>query len=299
MTMALLPSRSVDAATAYFDHNFKGSLPSEDTRFVYTQISGDVEDSFLGSFVSFIASVGISNFVSSSHYDYFVASLRMININFSSACIPVYAGGTFSRSVDSSQDTLNLYFIVYFPYSARGSSFYAHYTMEPILSTAVDSLSFNASPVSFPAKSSIMATFPDLSDFNLSGSLAQVEKNTGTSANILSTTPPVSGELSSKNNEFSSAMDEYDSTTDTTKQYGAIKDSGLLDFDVGTTFTQMASTITFFSSMVSGMLSSFGDFNIPLTLFLTLVLVSAILSIGSHVTSDSYTGTRNKKDRGG
>lgn len=116
---------------------------------------------------------------------------------------------------------------------------------------------------------------------------------------ILSTSPPVSGELSSKNDEFSSAMDEYDSTTDTTKQYGAIKDSGLLDFDVSTTFTQMASTITFFSSMVSGMLSSFGDFNIPLTLFLTLVLVSAILSIGSHVTSDSYTGTRNKKDKGG
>lgn len=90
--------------------------------------------------------------------------------------------------------------------------------------------------------------------------------------------------LNSQNDIMSGALSDYQRDTDTSAQYSNISDSlFVLDTSI---FTQVASTITLFSSVVTGLFTAFGDFSVPLTLMLIVTFVSCIIGI-IKITSDS------------
>lgn len=89
------------------------------------------------------------------------------------------------------------------------------------------------------------------------------------------------GGLKGSNEDFKSEMDAYNKNTDTSAQYGKISDD-IFDLDTGF-FTSLASTATFFSSLVTMAFNSLGDMAVALQLFLVMVFVSMILGIVSHV----------------
>lgn len=126
----------------------------------------------------------------------------------------------------------------------------------------------------------------------------QQEINIANSINsTLQTTAPVSSEVSSINKELGSVIDDYDTRTDTSSQFVHIEDANFFQDGAISIIANLASTTTFFGSMVTGMLDSFGDFQIPLVLFISLCFVGTVLKVSAHVNSSEYTGTRGHKRR--
>lgn len=89
-------------------------------------------------------------------------------------------------------------------------------------------------------------------------------------------------DLNNSNSEVDSALQDYKDKTDTSAQYDQIDDS-LFDFD-SSIFVQYATTLTFFSSVVTLLWASLGEFSTALTIFLVLVLISAIIGIYRYFT---------------
>lgn len=90
--------------------------------------------------------------------------------------------------------------------------------------------------------------------------------------------------LNSQNSAMDKALSDYQKDTDTSTQYGNISDS-LFTLDTSI-FVQVSSTISLFSSVVTGLFNAFGDLSVPLTMFLIVTVISCIIGI-IKVTSDS------------
>lgn len=102
--------------------------------------------------------------------------------------------------------------------------------------------------------------------------------------NSLNSAGGANSELNSQNELMSGALSDYQRDTDTSSQYSNIHDDlFVLDTSI---FTQVASTITLFSSVVTGLFTAFGDLSVPLTLMLIVTFVSCIIGI-IKITSDS------------
>lgn len=103
-------------------------------------------------------------------------------------------------------------------------------------------------------------------------------------SNALTSAGGANSGLNSQNNIMAGALSDYQRDTDTSAQYSNIGDNlFVLDTSI---FTQVASTITLFSSVVTGLFTAFGDFSVPLTLMLIVTFVSCIIGI-IKITSDS------------
>lgn len=103
-------------------------------------------------------------------------------------------------------------------------------------------------------------------------------------SNSLTSAGGANNGLNSQNNLMAGALSDYQRDTDTSAQYSNIGDNlFVLDTSI---FTQVASTITLFSSVVTGLFTAFGDFSVPLTLMLIVTFVSCIIGI-IKITSDS------------
>lgn len=89
------------------------------------------------------------------------------------------------------------------------------------------------------------------------------------------------GGLDGANEQFKTEMDSYKDNTDTSVQYSKITDD-IFELDTNF-FTSLASTATFFSSLVTMAFNSLGDFAVALTMFLVLMFVSMVLGIASKV----------------
>lgn len=87
----------------------------------------------------------------------------------------------------------------------------------------------------------------------------------------------MNGPLDGANDAFRNEMDEFDKVTDTSGQYDKI-DPSIFEFD-STIFTSIAGTATFFGDMLTASFSAFGQFSIPLRLFLVCTLVSVVIGI--------------------
>lgn len=90
--------------------------------------------------------------------------------------------------------------------------------------------------------------------------------------------------LDNQNGLMDKALSDYQRDTDTSKQYGNISDS-LFALDTSI-FVQVSSTISLFSSVVTGLFNAFGDLSVPLTMFLIVTVISCIIGI-IKITSDS------------
>lgn len=99
----------------------------------------------------------------------------------------------------------------------------------------------------------------------------------GSVANSLISAGGANSSLDSATSDVSSSLGDYESATDTSDQYDAIKDE-IFDFDTNV-FLQIASTSTLFGSMVTSMFTALGDLSSALTFFLILALISAIIGI--------------------
>lgn len=88
------------------------------------------------------------------------------------------------------------------------------------------------------------------------------------------------GGLVSSNEQFKSEMDSFRDNTNTSAQYDKIGDD-IFTFDTNF-FSSLASTVTFFSSVVTSLFTAFGDFAVPLQLFLVMVFISMVLGIISR-----------------
>lgn len=96
------------------------------------------------------------------------------------------------------------------------------------------------------------------------------------------------------NNSTNDAIDnmgsqfgEYQQSTDTSSQYDNITDD-LFEFDTSV-WSQMASTITLFSSCVTLNWTALGDFSTALTVFLIVVLVISILGLARYMSTSGTT----------
>lgn len=89
------------------------------------------------------------------------------------------------------------------------------------------------------------------------------------------------GGMDGANDQFKFEMDSYKQNTDTSVQYSKINDD-IFELDTNF-FTSLASTATFFSSLVTMAFNSLGDFDVALTIFLVLMFVSMVLGIASKV----------------
>lgn len=85
------------------------------------------------------------------------------------------------------------------------------------------------------------------------------------------------GSLNSGNQAAQDKMDEYHQITDTSGQYENITDD-LISVDISSA-SGIASTFTFFSSLVSSLWASLGDFQIMLTVSLTLIFIGIIIGL--------------------
>lgn len=126
-------------------------------------------------------------------------------------------------------------------------------------------------------------TTNDINYFFYSDNLAILDQLKNQNNSLTSAGGANSG-LNSQNNLMAGALSDYQRDTDTSAQYSNIKDSlFVLDTSI---FTQVASTITLFSSVVTGFFNAFGDFSVPLTLMLIVTLISCIIGI-IKISSDS------------
>lgn len=89
-------------------------------------------------------------------------------------------------------------------------------------------------------------------------------------------------------NNVNSTFSDYEEATDTSEIYDSISDSFFV-FDTSV-FTQIAATSTFFASIVTGLWSAFGDFSIPLQMFLISTVVSIVLGIIKVVNESAKGG---------
>lgn len=113
----------------------------------------------------------------------------------------------------------------------------------------------------------------------------------------LSSTSQILNDLESAggaNNSTNSAIenmgiqfDQYQQDTDTSLQYSYITDD-LFEFDTSV-WSQMASTITLFSSCVTLNWNALGDFSTALTVFLIVVLVISILGLARYMSTSGTT----------
>lgn len=114
--------------------------------------------------------------------------------------------------------------------------------------------------------------------------------------NYLSSASGANSGMNSQNQLVSSALSDYQRDTDTTAQYNNISDS-LFVPDISV-FTQMVSTISFFSSVITGLFTHIGDLAVPLTMFLVFVFISSVLGIHNFVVSSNdrmeTKSTRNR-----
>lgn len=94
---------------------------------------------------------------------------------------------------------------------------------------------------------------------------------------VLQKADGANGPLDDANDDFKNEMGEFDKVTDTSGQYDKI-DPSMFVFDA-TIFTSIAGTATFFGDMLTAAFSAFGQFAIPLRLFLVCTLVSVVIGI--------------------
>lgn len=94
---------------------------------------------------------------------------------------------------------------------------------------------------------------------------------------VLQKSDGASGPLDDANDDFKNEMDEFNKVTDTSGQYDKI-DPSIFEFD-STIFTSIAGTATFFGDMLTAAFSAFGQFSVPLRLFLVCTLVSVVIGI--------------------
>lgn len=99
---------------------------------------------------------------------------------------------------------------------------------------------------------------------------------------VLQKADGANGPLDDANDDFKNEMAEFDKVTDTSGQYDKI-DPSMFDFDA-TIFTSIAGTATFFGDMLTAAFSAFGQFAIPLRLFLVCTLVSVVIGIVTNRT---------------
>ncbi len=97
--------------------------------------------------------------------------------------------------------------------------------------------------------------------------------------------------MDSTNEQVSSEFARYETVTDTSAQYDTLNSPGLLDFDMSV-FTEVAVTMTLFSSCVTSIFTKLGNLAVPLMLFLTLALVSTILNVVGHVRAPNSSGSK-------
>lgn len=86
--------------------------------------------------------------------------------------------------------------------------------------------------------------------------------------------------LNNSNSILDSTIGEYDDVSNTDKYYDNIDDS-IWQFD-SAPFIQVASTLTLYSSLVTIVWNSLGDFKYPLIIFLTIVVVRAIIGLSRY-----------------
>lgn len=94
---------------------------------------------------------------------------------------------------------------------------------------------------------------------------------------VLQKADGANGPLDDANNDFKNEMDEFDKVTDTSGQYDKI-DPSIFEFD-STIFTSIAGTAVFFGDLLTAAFSAFGQFAVPLRLFLVCSLVSVVIGI--------------------
>lgn len=94
---------------------------------------------------------------------------------------------------------------------------------------------------------------------------------------VLQSADGANGPLDDANNDFKNEMDEFDKVTDTSGQYDKI-DPSIFEFD-STIFTSIAGTAVFFGDLLTAAFSAFGQFAVPLRLFLVCTLVSVVIGI--------------------
>ena len=97
--------------------------------------------------------------------------------------------------------------------------------------------------------------------------------------------------MDSTNEQVSSEFARYETVTDTSAQYDTLNSPGLLEFDMSV-FTEVAVTMTLFSSCVTSIFTKLGNLAVPLMLFLTLALVSTILNVVGHVRAPNSSGSK-------
>lgn len=94
---------------------------------------------------------------------------------------------------------------------------------------------------------------------------------------VLQSSDGMNRPLDDANDDFKNEMDEFNKVTDTSGQYDKI-DPSIFEFD-STIFTSIAGTATFFGDMLTAAFSAFGQFAVPLRLFLVCTLVSVVIGI--------------------
>lgn len=173
--------------------------------------------------------------------------------------------------------------------SVSYTSIYSHYVDGQIIYTNNIYLS-NSSDILQPFGFDYSPYFNSLSSYlydiasniyNLFVELNSLDSNLSNKLDDINTSLNDAGgandSLNSSNNELNDALQDYKDMTDTSEQFGNIDDS-LFDLDTSV-FTQLAPTMSLFSSLVSSFWTHVGDFAVPLSLFLICSLVSVIIGI--------------------
>lgn len=115
------------------------------------------------------------------------------------------------------------------------------------------------------------------SNNNLSSIDNSVQSGFNDVNNSLNNADGANDSLNQSNSEVDSALQDYKEKTDTSTQYDNIDDS-FFNFE-DSVFNQYVTTLTFFSSCVTLLWTSLGEFSTALSIFLVICLISTIIGI--------------------
>lgn len=165
-------------------------------------------------------------------------------------------------------------------------------------------LNFTISPIESLTNFAFTSTFnvPDVISFNNTSGVITFEVNQllinesiiSRINNSLNSSSGANNQFNNNVSDLNNTFGQYQQATETDIYYANIDDS-FFNFN-SAPFIQVASTMSLYSTLLTSMLSSLGDFATPITLFLTIVVVGAIIGIARYSNSHGTSSNRRPPD---
>lgn len=255
-----------------------------------------VSGSFTGSLRYAAYSFPYSSAVYSSRADLTIDSGSVVFDLESSSVLYIYVD--FSFVVHESLSNLFFYVIgsPYIVHTANNDSFYFNFASYPTLQSQAFNYHFEP-PFDSSAAQEVFDPSANATLSSISDTVQKTQDLTQNIETAITTTPPSVPVFDKKNQDLQQSTQDYVDNTDTSDQLTAITSSETFS---NSSFIDFAAsygvTITFFSAIVASFLSSLGEFATPIMFMLTLVVVSTVLGVASHLVSKSE---RPPRDKGG